>query len=267
MTSKPQFKVNDKIRHPRKPEWGLGTIQRVLGDERLEIHFSHQGMKTISTKYIDLKLADNKALPPLYFSISQKLNLKKVITPMAPHLFEQEFYHIYNSDWKDLFINKKLAIELQQTFPQVFSLDDLEYVFAGKGRTNRNFYDWLGALLFSKHSGHNKLFRSYMIDSNTEEKKILRESMSMEQYISLQDVLSNKSNSVSTKNNTSFGIKDVPSLYMYKETTKDPYFVHVRHFDEKITAAQQILFKCLKEKCGFKIILLNLKPQAKSLGR
>lgn len=266
MTSKTQFKVNDKIRHPRKPEWGLGTIQRVLGDERLEIHFSHQGMKTISTKYIDLKLADNKALPPLYFSISQKLNLKKVITPMAPHLFEQEFYHIYNSDWKNLFLNKNLAKELHENFSHLFSQNDLEFISKGKGRTNRSFYDWLGALLANKHSGYNSLLKAYMLNSDKEKNLILREAMSMEQYINFQEIKSPTKSKFTIRSNevaTNFTINDAPTLFMYDIDKKDSYFVHIRHIDEKITLGQQKFFQLLKDKCGFRIHLINIRPKAK----
>lgn len=60
-----QYQIGDRIRHARRPEWGIGTITRVdrlqmqgqVG-QRLEVRFSNAGVKTISTIGAELERLD-----------------------------------------------------------------------------------------------------------------------------------------------------------------------------------------------------------------
>ena len=42
-----------RVRHPTKPEWGLGQVQSVAGD-RITVNFEHAGKILINARLIDL---------------------------------------------------------------------------------------------------------------------------------------------------------------------------------------------------------------------
>jgi hypothetical protein len=41
------------VRHPQKPEWGLGQVQSNVGD-RVTVNFEHQGKVVINVQLVDL---------------------------------------------------------------------------------------------------------------------------------------------------------------------------------------------------------------------
>ena len=43
------------VRHPGKPEWGLGQVQSIIGD-RITVNFEHAGKIVIDGKIVELKL-------------------------------------------------------------------------------------------------------------------------------------------------------------------------------------------------------------------
>ena len=44
-----------RIRHPGKPEWGVGQVQSVVGD-RITVNFEHAGKVLINAAVIALEL-------------------------------------------------------------------------------------------------------------------------------------------------------------------------------------------------------------------
>jgi len=44
------------VRHPEKPEWGLGQVQSVIGT-RITVNFEHAGKRSINADVIDLELS------------------------------------------------------------------------------------------------------------------------------------------------------------------------------------------------------------------
>jgi len=63
-----QFKAGDRVRHEKRPEWGVGTIQRAenirVGEkptQRLVIRFANAGLKTLSTLGADLAHLNGQA--------------------------------------------------------------------------------------------------------------------------------------------------------------------------------------------------------------
>ncbi len=44
------------VRHPEKPEWGLGQVQSVIGT-RITVNFEHAGKQSINADVIDLELS------------------------------------------------------------------------------------------------------------------------------------------------------------------------------------------------------------------
>ncbi len=59
-----QFAFGDQVRHPTRPEWGVGTVTKVemvkvdgRPAQRLSVRFAGQGVKVLNTGYVDLSRA------------------------------------------------------------------------------------------------------------------------------------------------------------------------------------------------------------------
>jgi hypothetical protein len=59
-----KFQIGDRVLHPRKPEWGVGTVASAAGAvhegspcQRLSIRFDRAGLKTITTAFVNLRRA------------------------------------------------------------------------------------------------------------------------------------------------------------------------------------------------------------------
>lgn len=50
----------DYVRHPDKPEWGLGQVQSAIGN-RVTVNFEHAGKLLIDVGAIELRPADPDA--------------------------------------------------------------------------------------------------------------------------------------------------------------------------------------------------------------
>lgn len=64
------WSVGDRVVHPGKPEWGVGSVQEVTADsarkpgaQRLTIRFERAGVKTLSTAFASLRSADGDRVP------------------------------------------------------------------------------------------------------------------------------------------------------------------------------------------------------------
>jgi len=49
------IKVGDKVRHPRKPDWGIGQVMEITSDGMTRIFFIHAGEKSILLSYVDFE--------------------------------------------------------------------------------------------------------------------------------------------------------------------------------------------------------------------
>jgi len=65
MMSSRKFEFGDRVRHARKPEWGIGSIvkaeEMTLNDQRAQrvsVRFPNAGLKTISTAHAELQLVN-----------------------------------------------------------------------------------------------------------------------------------------------------------------------------------------------------------------
>lgn len=63
-TAHDKFKIGDRVLHPGKPEWGVGTVATASGTlhegapcQRLGIRFDRAGLKTITTAFVNLRRA------------------------------------------------------------------------------------------------------------------------------------------------------------------------------------------------------------------
>lgn len=63
-TAQDKFQIGDRLIHPAKPEWGVGTVASASGTlhegtpcQRLAIRFDRAGLKTISTAFVAFRKA------------------------------------------------------------------------------------------------------------------------------------------------------------------------------------------------------------------
>jgi len=47
-----QYKKGDRVRHPKKPDWGIGQVLADSTDGTVRIFFTHVGEKTISLDFV-----------------------------------------------------------------------------------------------------------------------------------------------------------------------------------------------------------------------
>lgn len=47
-----KYRKGERVRHPKKPDWGIGEVLRDSVDDSVKIYFSEVGEKTISLQYI-----------------------------------------------------------------------------------------------------------------------------------------------------------------------------------------------------------------------
>ncbi|RMD65275.1 MAG: DUF3553 domain-containing protein [Alphaproteobacteria bacterium] len=55
MTHDPDLTPGAHVRHPDRPEWGIGQVQSVIGD-RVTVNFEHAGKVLIRTQIVTLEL-------------------------------------------------------------------------------------------------------------------------------------------------------------------------------------------------------------------
>lgn len=48
------------VRHPERPDWGLGTVQSAVGD-RVTVMFEHAGKQMIKVSVVALEIVDRPA--------------------------------------------------------------------------------------------------------------------------------------------------------------------------------------------------------------
>ncbi|WP_424137434.1 DUF3553 domain-containing protein [Roseomonas chloroacetimidivorans] len=51
------FEPGQFVRHPQRPDWGLGQVQSVVGD-RVTVNFENAGKLLINTAHIVLEVVD-----------------------------------------------------------------------------------------------------------------------------------------------------------------------------------------------------------------
>ena len=51
------FTLGDFVKHPEKPEWGLGQVQSITG-MRVVVNFEEAGKLLINCEMVDLKVVD-----------------------------------------------------------------------------------------------------------------------------------------------------------------------------------------------------------------
>ena len=50
------------VRHPARPDWGMGQVQSVIGN-RVTVNFEDQGKQTINSDVIELEVIHDPDIP------------------------------------------------------------------------------------------------------------------------------------------------------------------------------------------------------------
>ena len=50
------------VRHPARPDWGLGQVQSAIGD-RVTVNFEHAGKVVLNTAVVALEVVDDIDVP------------------------------------------------------------------------------------------------------------------------------------------------------------------------------------------------------------
>ena len=63
--TKPRFESGDRVRHVRRPEWGIGSVLKaeeatVNGErsQRVSVRFPNGGLKTLSSAHAELQIVE-----------------------------------------------------------------------------------------------------------------------------------------------------------------------------------------------------------------
>ena len=51
------FSLGDFVRHPGKPEWGIGQVQSIVG-QNVTVNFPHAGKQMINCAIVELEKVD-----------------------------------------------------------------------------------------------------------------------------------------------------------------------------------------------------------------
>ncbi|MHC4415528.1 MAG: DUF3553 domain-containing protein [Planctomycetota bacterium] len=99
MMSKRKFESGDRVRHVRRPEWGIGSVIKTeessaggtLG-QRVSVRFPNGGLKTVSTAHADLELVNGPGEPDeaeASFAGWEKMNDAGWLGPLARRKVEE----------------------------------------------------------------------------------------------------------------------------------------------------------------------------------
>lgn len=55
------YSLGDFVRHPQRPEWGIGQVQSIDGT-RITVNFEHAGKQLINAETIDLDYVSGDTL-------------------------------------------------------------------------------------------------------------------------------------------------------------------------------------------------------------
>ena len=59
MLSRSEYEPGQRVRHPGRPDWGLGQVQSVVG-ERVTVNFEHAGKVLVNTGVVALAVVEEE---------------------------------------------------------------------------------------------------------------------------------------------------------------------------------------------------------------
>ena len=95
------YKKGQLVKHPKKPEWGIGVVLKDSSGELLNVSFENVGIKVLSLEYIELEIVESTPISDVDFKLRVEKNRIYVDEP---------FIDIYE-DLKSKYPNHLVIIE------------------------------------------------------------------------------------------------------------------------------------------------------------
>lgn len=255
-----EFKVGDKITHPKKPEWGIGEIIKLrLG--KAEIHFSEEGMKTFNINVVKLTPVQEGTQEFLSANERRKFDLTSSPYKDPTKIFAEEFWHVYPPAFRGMYQEGSLIQEWVDKFPVLFDPNDEEVALSHRGQKLHFFREWLGAILIHQRYGHACLCGNYTHNAHPSKKAIMGALFDAPIYHKMAEIIKSE------------GRQALPSLLFYTPDFSHKYFVHVRDaWEDKyeyhqnktptpLTDVQQKYFRWIKDELKVEIKVINLQKE------
>lgn len=142
------WKVGDQVMHPRRLEWGMGTVQPGSLAPKFKIIFATAGLKTIDTSLVPLRAFQIQIDQKAKGGESRKSRLKPVSTPREARLFHKEWSFEYISAWKKFWKEGGQVHEWAEQYPLIFMEKDRLAAFEADGRGKASqFLPWMASIL------------------------------------------------------------------------------------------------------------------------
>ena len=137
------FEPGDKVVHPKRPEWGVGTVLPQTSPQIWVVHFSTAGEKQLRRDLVKFEKWNED---------SQKAEVKSELKSFTwkekpsyqPKFFPREFSYSYPPKYKSEFIGGGLSNEWARKWPILFNELDVESLSVNNVA---KFYSWLGSIL------------------------------------------------------------------------------------------------------------------------
>ncbi len=145
------YQPGDKVLHPKRPEWGVGTILPKTTEQIWVVHFSTAGEKQLRRDLVVFDKWDpNSGKPEIKSELKSFAWQEK--PSYQPKFFVKEFSYAYPPRYEKDFIEGPLALEWSRKWPILFDELDVEAL----GYNNKaKFYHWMAAVLSFANLGWN----------------------------------------------------------------------------------------------------------------
>ena len=161
--------------------------------------------------------------------------------PEDVNIFVQISAFEYRSEQRRRFASGKLRRDWFRLYSHLFDEDDFR---RAENRSNRYFYEWLGAIVLYHSTGFFSLVTKYQHDSR--KRALLPKIVSP----SVVDVLNDRA---------TWGKAQGPDLLMYAPDYSDWFFCEAKGPNDRISSLQRAYFKELFKVSGKRIRLLEFR--------
>jgi hypothetical protein len=125
MMSNQRFEFGDRVRHTKRPEWGIGSVVKTeavtingQAGQRVSVRFPGQGLKTLNTVYAELERVEDAAAPLNGENVStvrdwDRLSQSDWLAPVAQRKIEEAMISL-PADVRDPFnsVRRRLVLSL-----------------------------------------------------------------------------------------------------------------------------------------------------------
>jgi len=78
------FSKGQYVRHPQKPDWGVGQIIEEIQETKVRVDFENAGKRKLDLAYVNLEPVPDSEAEKLRNRLAEKLR-NRLLDPLAPH--------------------------------------------------------------------------------------------------------------------------------------------------------------------------------------